>query len=960
MARLERDVVEHCPRSLDDLGTKPIPIRVIVPTRAFRLHVLGVLARRGPLLGVTVDTIGSVARSIVGAPTELVGDRALAIVVRRLAGDDPVLRATLGHLEDPFGPLVGVVGQLLDAGLDRYTLDPAVESIRARADAARTAAVLALAAAVRRALEGQGFVRRADLLTTAARALRDRESALPGGPVLVAGFTRANGAVAELLGALVEARSATVYACTPPDSDLALRLAARGRRIEEAVEPPARIEVLEAEGRRSACRHVAVAVREALAEGLAPERIAIAVRDVQAWRSLVGEVFFDLGVPAALPSDAGGSDASGRRLRAVEALLTAGGRATIAQWFAACERPPWDRSVALRKLGVHRLQDLVDLSAAARSAVVPWSEVLAERDRVAQFLDAWEAVGSTGLEAATRALPLADSDREVVGEVLALVAPLAALRPDRSEWVRAFQRAVAEVRGARSGEPGGVLLVEADQAVGMVFDRLFLLGVAKDVLPAPVAEEPLLPDGARRALRAVLADLPLPDHQPETERFLFDSLVKSAPLVTVGWEARGRDGRAGAPSPYVGRLLQGHGIATVRAREQLGPDDVADVSPPREHAILAGLFGFRENYLQLLAEVVAEIDPAAPGALVQAKAQALAELDPDLRTREGRARSRRLGPFFGFPGSRAESERHAEPAVTTLESYARCGWRTFLTRELGVEPPVSWAQERTLDPPMLGRIVHAALERIARDGAWPPPPELERIVASAAEQELARDGRALGPHAALLAARALPFLEVARAIDWNDRVPDVEGVEVSFEARSGSRTVPFRADRVDRRGPRTRVLTDYKTSGPFSWRATESGRTDDLCAAIARGEHLQAAAYAKIGPDAVGRYVFLRPEGEPPARTIEARREDRTIAEAFDRAVAQLWWGWDEGVFLPRFVEPDGTREPSLCRTCEVSEACLRGESTARLRFLRWLESDVDEGARSLFLLGREDDLRDG
>ena len=61
-----------------------------------------------------------------------------------------------------------------------------------------------------------------------------------------------------------------------------------------------------------------------------------------------------------------------------------------------------------------------------------------------------------------------------------------------------------------------------------------------------------------------------------------------------------------------------------------------------------------------------------------------------------------------------------------------------------------------------------------------------------------------------LAARALPFLEVARAIDWNDRVPDVEGVEVSFEARSGSRTVPFRADRVDRRGPRTRVLTDYK------------------------------------------------------------------------------------------------------------------------------------------------------
>src|SRR6185369_11074747 len=145
------------------------------------------------------------------------------------------------------------------------------------------------------------------------------------------------------------------------------------RRIEDAVAPPARIEVLEAEGRRSACRHVAVAVRQALAEGLAPERVAVAVRDAQSWRSLVGEVFFDLGVPVALPSDAGGSDASGRRLRAVIALLTGGGRATIAQWFAACERPPWDRSLALRRLGVRRLQDLIDLPTAPLSTVVPWS-----------------------------------------------------------------------------------------------------------------------------------------------------------------------------------------------------------------------------------------------------------------------------------------------------------------------------------------------------------------------------------------------------------------------------------------------------------------------------------------------------------------------------------------------------------------------------------------------------------
>jgi hypothetical protein len=961
MARLERDVLDRCPRSLEDLRAKPIPIRVVVPTRAFRLHVLGALARRGPLLGVTVDTIGSVARSIVGVSGDLAGDRALGIVVRRLAAEDPLLRALLGHLEDPFGSLVGVVGELLDAGLDRFSLAPAVESILQRTDAARTASVLALAAGVRVALEGEGFVRRSDLLTAAARRLRDSPAALPGGPVFVAGFTRANGAAAELLSALVESREATMYACTPPDSDLALRLAGRGRQRDEAVPPPVRVEVLEAEGRRSACRHVALAVRAALAEGFPPERIAIAVRDAQSWRSLVGEVFLDLGVPVALPPDAAGTDAVGRRLRAVLALLGGGGRATIAQWFAAYERPPWARSLALRTLGVRRLQDLLDLPAMVRATAVPWSEIVAERERVAEFLEAWAGAGTNWLDRATKALPLAEADRAVVDDVMALVAPLAALRPDRAEWVRAFQRAVAEVRGARSAEPGGVVLVDADQAVGMVFERLFLLGIAKDVLPAPIEDEPLLPDGARRALRAVLPDLELPGHQPESERFVFESLLAAAPVVTVGWEARGRDGRATAASPFVGRLLQGHGIATVQAREQLGPDDLAALSPPREHAILAGLFGFRENHAQLLAEVIAETAPNAGSALIEAKAQALAELDPDLRTRDGRARSRRLGPFFGFPGTRGESDRAAEPAVTTLESFARCGWRTFLTRELGVEPPVAWAQERILDPAMLGRIVHGTLERIAREGSWPSPADLERIVASTADEELARDGKSLGAGKALLAARALPFLEIARAIDWNDRVPDVEGVEVSFSARpgDGSRAVPFRADRVDRRGAHARALTDYKTAGPLSWRASEHGRKDDLVAATARAEHLQAAAYARLGHEAVGRYVFLRPEGEPPARVIEVRGDDATIAETFDRAIAQLWWGWDEGVFLPRFVEPDGTREPSLCRSCEVSEACLRGESTARLRFLRWLDGDADEGARALFLLGREDELRD-
>jgi hypothetical protein len=188
----------------------------------------------------------------------------------------------------------------------------------------------------------------------------------------------------------------------------------------------------------------------------------------------------------------------------------------------------------------------------------------------------------------------------------------------------------------------------------------------------------------------------------------------------------------------------------------------------------------------------------------------------------------------------------------------------------------------------------------------------------------------------------------------------VERVEASFVARlegHPDRGVPFRADRVDRPAPERLVLTDYKTSAPWSWRESEAARMLDLLGHVERGENLQAAAYASIGSKAVGRYLFLRPEGEPPSRSLSAAGDDGRFRQAFEQAVVRLWEGWDEGAFFPRFVDPDGTKEPRLCRFCEVSEACLRGESTARLRFLRWLnarETDLgSETVRSVFLLGR-------
>ena len=70
---------------------------------------------------------------------------------------------------------------------------------------------------------------------------------------------------------------------------------------------------------------------------------------------------------------------------------------------------------------------------------------------------------------------------------------------------------------------------------------------------------------------------------------------------------------------------------------------------------------------------------------------------------------------------------------------------------------------------------------------------------------------------------------------------------------------------------------------------------------------------------------------------------------------------WDRGALLPRLLEPSGDKEPRACEWCEVSAACVRGESAHRRRLREWAtraSSGVDSLAPAerallaLYLLG--------
>jgi RecB family exonuclease len=384
-------------------------------------------------------------------------------------------------------------------------------------------------------------------------------------------------------------------------------------------------------------------------------------------------------------------------------------------------------------------------------------------------------------------------------------------------------------------------------------------------------------------------------------------------------------------------------------------------------------------------------------------------MDPDLSTPEGRAVRAALGPYFGFLGPPAPGDPRLGPLfVTALEDLSACPWQTFLRRLLRLEPtPDPLEALPSLDPLLVGSLVHAVLEEVVRqalpeggpetlaeilggaggglggllgpplDGGaadrtapaesaepaekgepaavpWPEPNELEAIFHRQARRLLAEEGITLPGLARALVAAARPYVEAARDADWAEGpVPalaaEVEGSLEVTDAAGRPRTLRFRADRVDAvpgRRNATFRLTDYKTGKPISTARKEATRREHFLRQVAAGRRLQAVAYALAAgarlpwqPDAVGRYLFLRPGVEPEHRELAAWSSAVPFAEAFEAAVRTGLAAWDGGAFFPRLVEPDKDEEPALCRFCEVREACLRGDSGARRRLAAWAEA---------------------
>lgn len=561
-------------------------------------------------------------------------------------------------------------------------------------------------------------------------------------------------------------------------------------------------------------------------------------------------------------------------------------------------------------------------------------------------------------------------------------------------------------RSDLGGGGAGVRVLDVVAARAHTFDHLFLLGTQRGRFPRQVREDPLLPDTIRDVLAThgfgPLPDLPRKRTGHDEEAHLFAQLLAAAPHVSLSWSRADADGEPLSPSPWIDRLR------SATAPESPGPTPEAALPvwgdpeddgenavrrlarrPPEEWVRLAGLHGSRVDVARLLPHAVAEVLQGAPenvSVVASARLAILDELDPDLGEATGWATWRRLGPFSGIVGPTASGKPSTAADatwVTRLEAMARCPWQHFLEHTLRLEAwPDPLADLPALDRALIGRFVHAVLQRLVTDSGaagetmvadavaaaavpvpWPATERFERTLAQVARELLADEGIHLPGLARGLVELSRPMIERARDPHWKDVPPTVVGSELDATVEVAGSPIAFRADLalLEEAGIR---FVDFKTSAPLSAAKKPDTRHNHLLAAIARGKALQVAVYAasRSGPPvAGGAYHFLTDRADPSSGShyLALDSDDAEARERMRAAAERLLEARRLGVYPPRLTgpAPGDNRTPPACDWCAVRQACLQGDTTARTRQRRWVDARqqpsrlADAGERALATL---------
>ncbi|MGB0640644.1 MAG: hypothetical protein ACPGTU_15000, partial [Myxococcota bacterium] len=737
------------------------PIRLVVPSSSLRQHWYRALVKhRGAVLGVIVQTHAELAREVVGldAIAPIVGTGWPDELVRHFAAEEPVFERSLGMLEDGYGVLAGPVYELIDAGLEPAIRDGVLESIYdwpqnrsvkvGSGVAPRVAALVRVAAGVAAALADTPYMTPGQAARKAAERIKQEGTlALPAHHICVVGFSDATGAVAELIETLHDCLGAMVAVDVAPDPasptqiDPGVEYAASfHRRFEGRWQDDEKPFKGQSEWRLRYGRdpidelgQVAHAIAGLLQEGTAPEDIGVVARTLPGYDVAIKHTFHDRGIPFSSVGASLGGSALYRRASAIAEVIQMGPLAEAGRWVDARGGDLRGRvGLAFDASGVRMVADIpsrfgdIDshLPLPARMGLVrtdsgPRSQrfmlhadqVLRLQTAASEWLERmaqWPET-ATASEHWALALDVLQKDFQVPhgSEIVQAVKNLSFQMPleatlQRDSALRIVASSLSGIGAAPlGGRGGGVQVLDGVECRGRTFKHLFIVGLNRGLFPRIVSEEAVMPDAARRALQRVLPDVREKRLGVDEERFLFARLTQCSEFVHLSYAQVDLAGTVLHPSSLV--------IGLQLAKIVGDPDPVEVLTFGTR--VRATAMGLKNQKLDL----------------VMAAAGASEDFASLLGHKQGW--NSPIDPYTGAVGrARHEADlRHRPLYVTQVEATARCPWRSFLQKELGIERrPNPWGPLPSVSTHLVGRVVHLVAERIAKASLDPSPDASEK------------------------------------------------------------------------------------------------------------------------------------------------------------------------------------------------------------------------------------------
>ncbi len=790
----ERRLLDEIDRLLtsmaEDLAT---PVRVVVPSRSLRHHLMRMIARRrGGVAGLQIQTLYGLAmevlaRADIRAPG---GDAGFEVLVRRLAAAQPSLRMALGGLDDGYDAVIGAVRDLLDAGFQPGNEEGVIERLDEVAEeiaserVERARALVRLAAEVLEHTDALGVWRSTQALQIAEDHIRIQgPETLPTRSLLVHGFADVTGVAADLLLALVQLHGGVVILDRPPDpaepakedlggaflSRIDERLAHLDHEADANGDEPPEIRLIEAPDLESEARSIADRVRELIDSGIDPEDIGVVSRGLEGLVLPLRRHFRRLGIPFSGSGATVPGAGVRRRLRRLADLLRMADATDVDLWIEARGETTGraELLLGLRVLGLLRVADVAKLgvdgvptngvtlpiafseddesNGESERSILPASALERAAADAGQLLVAFRRWPDTAHPRLHRhhAIEVLDAinwiedspERERAVECLdALCRELPSdLEIARSEWLKLVaDRLQGAGEVALGGRGAGVQVLTVVEARARTFKRLLVGGVSRGAFPRVVHEDPMLPEAVRARLAAdVLPEMPVKARSADEERYLFAQLLSSSPSVELSWHLYGPDGTL-TPSPFVDRLRLREEVGDPEPVPQLWPveDSTARPRPAYELAVLAAPRVDQDGFRTLLGAAIAEdLVGDAEGTAVVGADELAAARTDVLASVEPGPGKDGPGPWFGFVGAPG---RHLDDPmwVTRLEATGTCPWRAFVQQRLGIFPlPDPHLGLPGVDGMLVGQVVHRVLERIVLSVVEDPPSDLGSALA---------------------------------------------------------------------------------------------------------------------------------------------------------------------------------------------------------------------------------------